>query len=79
MNKKYFFAAWIFLFATPVFSQDSSPINVGFSYEQYRMPQGLPDLGVLGIHALIDFSSWCYGGLVGYEGVAESRDTHLHD
>lgn len=44
-------------------------IEPRISYEQYTMPNDIPSLGVLGLHALVDFNASFYGGLGLYSAV----------
>ena len=39
------------------------------SYEQYHMPNSTQPLGVVGLHGLVDFNNWFYGGLGFYGAV----------
>ena len=44
-------------------------IEPRITYEQYKMPDNIQSLGVLGLHGLIDFTPWSYGGLGLYAAV----------
>lgn len=67
------YRALVFFSIFTAFSAQACNTEFGISYEQYRMPNHLPALGVLGIHALKYFSSHFYGGLVGFEGVSGNK------
>src|SRR3990167_9790145 len=48
---------------------NSVTIEPRISYEQYQMPDSIRPLGVMGLHGLIDFNEWFYGGLGFYGAV----------
>ncbi|PIZ05212.1 MAG: hypothetical protein COY58_00205 [Gammaproteobacteria bacterium CG_4_10_14_0_8_um_filter_38_16] len=63
------FIAMTFFFC----SAQAKENELGLTYEQYQLPNGLLPLGVLGIHFLMHFSAHFYAGLVGYEAVSGNR------
>lgn len=40
-----------------------------FSYEQIHMPDNIEDMGILGVHGILNFNQWFYGGVGVYGAV----------
>jgi len=45
-------------------------VDPRITYEQWHMPNGLKPMGVVGLHGLVDFKPWLYGGLGLYSAVS---------
>ncbi|MDF1761538.1 MAG: hypothetical protein P1U40_13480 [Coxiellaceae bacterium] len=45
------------------------PATLRLSYEQYKLPDNYPSMGVLGAHALINLTPYWYGGVAFYGAV----------
>lgn len=52
--------------ALPIQNQ---PIEIRISYDQLKMPRNISQLGILGIHELVNFTPYIYGGLGQYGAV----------
>ena len=58
----------------PSFTFAKQPnIYPGISYEQWKMPNGIKPMGVLGVRGLADFNNWFYGGVGLYSSVAGEK------
>lgn len=75
-RSKYFISTSLLLFiavngvkATPNPELYNQPIEIRFSYDQIKMPDHMKSLGLAGIHGLIDFNQYLYGGLGVYGAV----------
>lgn len=63
------------IFSAPLYSCSVHHITIDprISYETIQMPNHIKPMGVMGIHGLVDFTPWIYGGVGLYSAVSGEK------